>query len=225
MKILIVDDHVLFREGLVSMLSVQPDMTIVDDVGTAQEAVEKAIELEPDLILMDIGLPDFDGLEATRTILSRLPETKIVILTIYDSDDLLFAAISSGAKGYLLKNTPLVKFLASLRALEKGEAALSRTMTSRILDEFARLAQIRANDQTDLGLLTSRERDIMSLLAQDATNKQIADELVISENTVKVHIHNILEKLNLQNRREAAQFARRRGVISMHPASPEDKSQ
>jgi DNA-binding NarL/FixJ family response regulator len=223
MKILIVDDHVLFREGLVSLLSVQPDITIVDEVGTAQEAVEKALELKPDLILMDIGLPDFDGLEATRIILNQLPETKIVILTIYDSDDLLFTSISSGAKGYLLKNTPLVKFLTALRGLERGEAALSRTMTSRILDEFARLAQTRSGDEINLDPLTARERDIIGLLAKNATNREIAEELVISENTVKVHIHNILEKLNLQNRREAALYARQRGMANMPPVSRESR--
>jgi DNA-binding NarL/FixJ family response regulator len=208
MRILIVDDHDLFRESLVNVLNAQVGMMVVDDVGTAQEAVERATELKPDLILLDIELPDFDGLEAMKRILCQEPETKIVILTIHDTDDLLFSAFSAGAKGFLLKNTPIANFIASLRAVERGEVALSREKTARLLNKLTQVMKKPETDPIQLGGLTIREQDIVRLLAQEKTNTEIADELVISKNTVKVHIYNILKKLNLQNRQELSRFAR-----------------
>ncbi len=208
MRILIVDDHDLFRESLVNVLNAQPGMIVVDDVGTAKEAVERSEELEPDLILLDIELPDFDGLEAMRRILCQDPQTKIVILTIHDTDDLLFSAFSAGAKGFLLKNTPIADFIASLRAVERGEVALSRDKTARLLNKLALVMKQPETTQFQMSGLTIREQDIVRLLAQEKTNTEIADELVISKNTVKVHIYNILKKLNLQSRQELSRFAR-----------------
>lgn len=217
MDILIVDDHVLFREGLRSVLSKQPDLHVVGEAGTVVEAIEKGLELKPDLILMDIGLPDGSGIDAMKAILPELSETKVVILTMYESDDLLFSAIRHGAKGYIYKNTPVNKLLASLRALSQGQAAFSRTMTSRILDEFARLSSIRKSSGEGINLLTSRELEILEQLGSGATNREIAESLYISENTVKIHVHNILDKLKLKNRQEAATFARRHGIGSSTP--------
>ncbi len=208
MRILLVDDHALFREGLASLLSNQPDFTVVGEAGSGREAISKAFELGPDLVLMDISLPDINGMEAAKTILSRQPNTKIVMLTIHETDDLLLNAIAHGAKGYLLKNTSLNKILASLRALERGEAALSRTMISRVLDEFTRMASRRVPEPDGLENLTDRELEIIQLLAEKATNRQIAERLSITETTVKVHVHNIFDKLEIKNRREAARFYR-----------------
>jgi two-component system nitrate/nitrite response regulator NarL len=212
MKILIVDDHVLFREGLVSLLANQPDLTVVGEAGSADEAIAKTSELGPDLVLIDLFLPDGDGLEVMKILLSRRPETKVVVLTIYESEDLFISAIRNGAIGYLNKKMPLAKLLLSLRALSRGEAALSRTMTGRLVAEFQRMGKTSQSDKSDLDILTPREMEVLELLSSNATNQEIADRLVIAENTVKVHVHNILEKLNFQNRNQAGKFARRMGI-------------
>jgi two-component system nitrate/nitrite response regulator NarL len=214
MKILIVDDHVLFREGLVSLLAKQPDLTVVGEAGSASEAITKTCELKPDLVLMDLHLPDSDGLEAIKIILSKMPNTRVVVLTVYESEDLLFSAIRNGAFGYLHKNMPLAKLLLSLRAIKRGEAALTRNMASRLVAEFQRMGKTSQNDKPELEILTPREMEVLELLGSKASNHEIAERLVISENTVKVHVHNILEKLNFQNRYQAGRFARRQGIGS-----------
>jgi two-component system nitrate/nitrite response regulator NarL len=212
MKILIVDDHVLFREGLVSLLASQPDLAVVGEAGLASEAITKTCELEPDLVLIDLHLPDGDGLEAIKTILSKRPQTKVVVLTIYESEDLFISAIRNGAVGYLSKKIPLAKLLLSLRAINRGEAALSRTMASRLVVEFQRMGKTSQSEKPDLDMLTPREMEVLELLGSSASNHEIANQLVIAENTVKAHVHNILEKLNFQNRYQAGRFARRLGI-------------
>lgn len=212
MRVLIVDDHVLFREGLVSLLKGQPDFAVVGEAGCVSEAIALTIDLKPDLVLMDFGLPDGTGLDATHAILAERPDTKIVFLTVHEQDNRLFAAIRGGARGYLLKNVPVSKLLAYLRGVEHGEAAISLTMASQILDEFARLGSARDTSRAVVGELTLREVEVLRELAKGATNQEIAARLVISENTVKVHVRNILSKLDLSNRREAAGFAQRHGL-------------
>ena len=208
MRILLVDDHILFREGLVGLINSQPDFEVLGQAGSVAEAVEMTFELKPDLVLMDFGLPDGTGLDATQSILAKQPETNIVFLTVHEEDDRLFAALRSGAKGYLLKNVPVSKLLTFLRGVERGEAAISPAMTTRVLHEFARLEPGReptgASEE-----LTTREIEVLKELVTGATNREIADRLYIAENTVKNHMRNILGKLNLRNRREAAEFARR----------------
>ena len=213
MRVLIVDDHVLFREGLVSLLETQPDISVAGEAGRVSEAIGMARDLEPDLILMDFGLPDGTGLDATQAILAERPDTNIVFLTVHEQDNRLFAAIRSGAKGYLLKNVPVSKLLDYLRGVERGEAALSPAMTSHVLEEFARLDPSRGPDAAELSELTSREVEVLRELATGASNLEIADRLYISENTVKNHVGSILTKLNLRNRREAASLARRHGLL------------
>lgn len=212
MRILIVDDHILFREGLAGLLRSQPDMDVVGECGSVQEAVELARQHQPQVILMDYSLPDGTGLDATRAILAEHPQMQIIFLTVHDNDDRLITAMRSGAKGYLLKNLSVTKLLASLRALERGEAAISRTMMARILEEFAQSLPASGPSPSPLTELTTREIEVLSELADGITNNEIAGRLFISENTVKNHIHNILNKLNLQNRREAIEFARKLGL-------------
>lgn len=208
LKILVVDDHVLFREGLVSMLSNNPDISVVGEASTIKSAIEKSLELHPDIVLLDHSLPDGSGIDAVGEILAAWPDTKIIMLTITESDDLLIRAVSNGAVGYLLKNIPISKLFRVLNGVSNGEAALSRKMTARILKEFSLVSRTRqVKDQNEL-ILTSRETEILRLLGTGVSNQEIADHLVISINTVKVHVHNILEKLNLRNRREAEQLAR-----------------
>jgi len=210
--VLLVDDHALFSEGLASLLASQPDFTVIGKAGSVQEAIAMARDLRPDLVLMDFTLPDGTGLEATSTILSERPETQIVFLTIHEEDDRLFSAIRSGAKGYLLKNVPVVTLLAYLRRLEQGEAAISGTMTSHILNELARTEPAHGPVSDDLSALTTRELDVLRELATGASNREIAKRLFISENTVKNHVSNVLSKLNLHNRRAAARFASQHGL-------------
>ena len=214
MRILIVDDHILFREGLTGLLRSQPDMEVIGECGTMTEAVCLGLQLKPDVVLMDFSLPDGTGLEATRAILAEQPNTQIIFLTVHDNDERLIAAMRAGAKGYLLKNLSVSKLLASLRALERGEAAISRIMMARILTEFAQSHPPTNGAPSPLIGLTSRELEVLQELANGITNQEIATRLFISENTVKNHIHNILEKLNLHNRREAIEFARKHGLAS-----------
>lgn len=194
------------------MLRNYPDIDVVGEVGSIRNAISNIDDLKPDVVLMDVYLQDGDGVEAIKTILSRRADTKVVVLTMYDSEEVLFQAIRNGAVGYLLKSIPMSKLVLSLRAIKRGEAALSREMTHRLISEFQRLGKTYEYDRNDLDALTPRELEVLQLLSTDASNQEIADNLIIAENTVKVHVHNILEKLNVRNRREAAKFARRQGI-------------
>jgi DNA-binding NarL/FixJ family response regulator len=215
MKIILVDDHVLFREGLVSVLKSQPDFEIVGQAGKVSEAILLARQVNPDVILMDFSLPDGTGVDATQAILAENPKIKIVFLTIHEDDLSLLAAIRKGAKGYLLKNLTVSSLISSLRALEQGEAAVSRIMVNRLLEELAKGQSTPADTfhMPDADL-TSREIEIVKQIAKNASNSEIARQLVISENTVKNHVHNILSKLKLDNRRQAVDYARRVGLVT-----------
>lgn len=206
MKILIVDDHILFREGLASLISGQPDISVVGEASSVQEAIGMAAELEPDLILMDYTMPDGSGVDAAKAILRTQPTTNILFLTVHEDDELLFEAVRSGAKGYLLKNVPVSQLLKYIRGVERGEAALTPSMTGKILDEFARLSDSSRRGGSELEALSPREMEVLEQLSIGASNNEIASRLVISENTVKNHIHNILTKLNLQNRVQASKY-------------------
>lgn len=212
-NILIVDDHVLFREGLSSMFRSQPDFNVLGEAGSVRDAITLALHLRPDVILMDFSLPDGTGLDATNAILEVHPEAKIVFLTMHEDDERLFAAVRSGAKGYLVKNIPVTQLLESLRGLQLGEAPISRKMTSRILEAFSHLEDSTPNERASLEQLTDREREVLVELAKGGTNREIANRLFISDNTVKNHVHNILEKLGFSNRREAVRFAQKQGLV------------
>jgi DNA-binding NarL/FixJ family response regulator len=212
MRILIVDDHALFREGLASLLNGQSDFTVVGEAGSVREAVELARDLQPDLVLMDFTLPDGTGLDATQAILTERPETIIVFLTVHEEDDRLFAAIRGGAKGYMLKNVPVAELLSRLRGLKRNEVAVSPAMTSRIFEEFAQSYPARQPYNTVLTQFTTRELDVLQELTTGATNREIAERLFITENTVKNHMHRILNKLDVPNRRQAAHYARHYGL-------------
>lgn len=211
-NLLLVDDHRLFREGLVGLLDNQPDITVVGEAGQVREAVELAKTLKPDVILMDFNLPDGTGLDATNAILAEQPQINIIFLTIYEEDESLFAAIRLGAKGYLLKNVPVSGLLAFIRGVQRGEAAMSPHITARVLKEFAELSRAAAVPSLELSELTLREVEVLQELARGGTNREIADCLFITENTVKNHVRSILTKLNLKNRREAAHYARQHGL-------------
>lgn len=204
MRVLIVDDHPLFRDGLATLLHAR-GMEIVGEANNGAEALEQARALLPDLILMDIHMPQMDGLEATRLIKLEMPATKIVILTVSDDDENLFEAVKSGAHGYLLKNMPSQQFFETLTGVANGDAPIQRGLAEKILNEFAERA--RAEELTD------REKQVLSLVAEGATNRDIASRLNVSENTIKFHLKNILEKLHLRNRAQAAAYAIRAGLL------------
>jgi DNA-binding NarL/FixJ family response regulator len=186
-------------------------MEIVGEAEDGIEALEKARATMPDVILMDIEMPNCDGLEATRLIKQEMPYVKIVMLTVHDADERLFEAIRSGAQGYLLKNIGATELVSMLRGMERGEAPISRTMATRILDEFSQ------QDDKGHDLLTPREREVLQWVARGKTNREIADALVISENTVKNHMRNILSKLHLSNRAQAMTYALRKGLVNDLP--------
>lgn len=211
MRLLLIDDHIIFREGLASIIRSEPDIEIVGLAGTVREAVEMAVGLNPDIILMDFSLPDGTGADATRLILAAHPNARIVFLTMSEGDENLFAAIRSGAKGYLLKDMHPSKLVTAIRAVHNGESALSRSMTLRLMKE---LSQPGRSDSTQAApTLTRRELDVLRAVADGKSNQEIANELVLSENTVKYHVHSILDKLQLKSRREAAAYAKERGLI------------
>lgn len=210
-RLVIVDDHTLFREGLASIIQLEPDIEVSGLAGSVQEAVDVVGRLKPDIVLMDFSLPDGTGADATRRILIEHPECIIVFLTISKSDEFMFTAIRSGAKGYLLKNMSPSKLINSLRRVIEGEAALSREMTLSLMEGIAEQDKNKISSQMHPGLkqLTPREMEVLEQIVKDASNKEIAHRLDISIYTVKNHISNILSKLQLNNRREAATLARR----------------
>ncbi len=212
-RILLVDDHGLFREGIASLLTAERGFEVVGQAGDGLEALARARELMPDVILMDISMPGMNGLEATRRIKAVLPYIRIVILTVSEEDQNLFEAIKSGAQGYLMKKIETKALFSTLRGVVQGEASVSRIMAGKILDEFARQAMQPPAVSLPGTELSPREKKVLEMVAQGKTNKEIAAALAIAENTVKSYVKNILEKLHLENRVQAATFAVREGLI------------
>jgi len=214
-RVLLADDHSLFREGLANILNAQPDFEVVGEASDGLEVIVKAADLVPDLILMDVSMPGCDGLEATQQIKSKHPHTTIVVLTVRDEDEKLFRAIKSGAQGYLLKSIRSHQLVNMLRGAMQGEAAITPALGGRMLEEFRRLSRRPSAIPDDEAIsLTSREQEVLSLVAEGYSDKEIAQELSLSIHTVKSHMRNILGKLHLSHRHEAALYAVREGLIS-----------
>jgi len=205
-RVLIADDNSLFREGLARLLSQQPDLEVVGEATNGTEAVSLARETEPDLILLDIDMPQCDGLVALRFIRRYLPQTPVVMLTVYDDDEKLFTAVRSGAQGYLVKGIHADDLVAAVRSALDGEAALSPGLAQRILNEFIRLAHQHLADARHANL-SPREREVLELIAGGASNTEIATRLELSIHTAKRHVASILSKLQVHSRAEAAALA------------------
>ena len=212
-RVLLADDHALFREGLAGIINNQPDMQVVGEANDGLEAFVKAQELQPDLILMDVQMPGMDGIEAVKQIKQVLPETIIVMLTVRGDDDMLFEALKNGAQGYLLKEIRSQALLEMLRGALQGEAAISPNLAGRVLSEFRRLSKGGVSEKEDDSGLTEREQQVLVQASKGATDKEIAAALNISLNTVKTHIRNILSKLHVSTRREAAKAAKAKGIL------------
>lgn len=213
LRMLLVDDHVLFRKGLAALLATRPGIQVVGEASDGLEALAVAHDLLPDVILMDIHMPKCSGLEATRRIKRELPHVKIVMLTVSDDDQDLFEAIKSGAQGYLLKDLEPNQLYNLLENISGGDVPLSGTIAAKILKVFTRSDLGSPQQPEVIDELTTREISILQLVAEGKTNREIASDLYISENTVKIHLRNILEKLHLQNRIQAAVYAVRQGLV------------
>lgn len=213
-RVLLVDDHILFRKGLVNILNEEETIEVAGEASNGEEAIEKVRELMPDVILMDINMPRCNGLEATRIIKAEMPYVKIVMLTVSDDDEKLFESIKSGAQGYLLKNLEPADLVSYLTGVMKGETPVSGLMATKIFEHFTgtHVNNEPKNDR-EKKPLTKREIEVLQLVIRGATNRDIANELHISENTVKNHLRNIMEKLHMQNRIQAATYALKEGLI------------
>jgi DNA-binding NarL/FixJ family response regulator len=205
-RVLLADDHQLFRRGVASLLSGREDIEVVGEAGNGAEAIERARELMPDVILMDIKMPQLDGISATKQLKAEMPYVRIMMLTVSETDEDLFEAVKAGASGYLLKNVDPDYLIACVQQVQRGEVPIAPTMAAKILRELT------APAESTIQALTGRERQVLELLAGGLANKEIAFQLKISENTVKNHLRNILEKLHLQNRVQAALYAVRMGL-------------
>jgi DNA-binding NarL/FixJ family response regulator len=209
LRLLLVDDHALFREGLISLLSYQDDFTVVGEAEDAESGLAQARALEPDIVLMDIELPGEDGVAATQRLKTELPAVTVVMLTVRDDTQTLFEAIKAGAQGYLVKNVRSRELLEQLRGLARGEAAVSRRLAARILEEVRGQTEPYGPETR----LTLREMDVLELVATRLSNAEIAERLAVSEHTVKNHMKNILSKLHLRNRHQAAAYGVARGWL------------
>lgn len=214
MRVLLADDHQLFRDGMRSLLEVR-GYDVVGEARNGREAVEQVRRLRPDLVLMDLTMPEVNGLAATRLLSAELPEVKVIMLTASEDDADLFEAIKSGAQGYIFKNIESAELFRLLDGVALGQPALTPNLARKLLGEFARPTQSPRAAEDAVVPLTDREREVLDFLVQGVTtNKELAERLVVSENTVKYHLRNILDKLHVQNRAQVVAYAMRHGLNS-----------
>jgi two-component system response regulator DevR len=212
LRLLVVDDHEVVREGLVAMLDRRPNFQVVAEAGTVAEAIEAARRFQPELVVMDVRLPDGSGIEACREIRAEFPQTRVVMLTSYPDEEAVFSAIVAGASGYLLKQVRGRDLVAALEAVGRGESLLDPAVTEKVLERVRRIATGGATDE--LAQLTSQEQKILLLVAEGKTNKEIAAEVFLSDKTVKNYVSSILSKLNLQRRAQAAAYMAKHHVAT-----------
>jgi DNA-binding NarL/FixJ family response regulator len=217
-RVLVVDDNALFRDGLVSLLRQVPEIDVVGAAGGGDEALRRAPVLRPDVVLMDLSMPGVGGVEATRRLLADMPGVAVCMLTVSEQEADLFAAVRAGARGYLVKTVGLEDLARAIHALAEGGALISPHLARDLIGQFQRLAPPTEGSGTER--LTAREREILGLVGRGLSNQEIADELVIAENTVKVHLRNILDKLQVHSRAHAAAIAAQAGLTG--PIRPDE---
>ncbi len=214
-RIVLADDEQLVRAGLRLILESDPDFDVIGEASNGAEAVDAAARLDPDVVLMDIQMPEIDGLEATRRIaaLGREDTCRVLVLTTFEVDEYVYEALRAGASGFLLKRTPAADLIAGIRVVAGGDALLAPSVTRRLIDQFAQLPAA-AQDARSLDEITEREREVLALVARGMSNAEIAEQLVLSEGTVKTHVKHIFGKLNLRDRAQAVIFAYDAGLVA-----------
>lgn len=212
-RLVIAEDETMTREMLARLLALEDDIAVVGTASDGQKALSVTRAQNPDVVLTDIGMPQVTGIELTDILRREMPQVGVVILTIYNDDERVFAAIKAGAKGYVLKDSPPEETVAAVRAVGRGEALLNPSLVGRVLAEFGRLSVQKAADNAVFAELTDREREVLTEIGKGRRNKEIADTLFISEKTVKNHISNIFSKLEVNSRAEAALLAARQGLV------------
>jgi two-component system, NarL family, response regulator NreC len=211
-RILVVDDHTILRVGLRMMLNAQPDIEVIGEASDGNQAVSEAMRLVPDVILMDIAMPDCNGIEATRQVKRLQPETRILVLTMHENEEYLFQVLRAGASGYILKEAADTELITAIRTVSSGRFYLSPSAQSIMVGDY--LQRVRSGEERDsYSALTEREREILKLVAEGYTNNQIAERLTISPKTVDTHRTHIMDKLNLHSRAELVKYAMRRGLL------------
>jgi DNA-binding NarL/FixJ family response regulator len=211
-RVLIADDDDLMRAGLAELLAGEPEIEVVGEASTGREAVERARRLDPDVVLMDVRMPDLDGIGATRELTRAAPHTRVLILTTFEQDDYIFGALRAGASGFLLKRTRPEDLIAAVRTIAAGDALLSPAVTRRVIDRTAQQPLPDLADQAKLQELTPREREVFELITRGFSNREIASQLVVEESTVRTHVKRILMKLELRDRVQIVIFAYENGV-------------
>jgi DNA-binding NarL/FixJ family response regulator len=211
LRIFVVDDHPLFRHGLISVLNEYPEFQVVGDAASSNEALAKIEQIRPDIVIMDIFMPQSDGIKSTNLIKQRLPKTEIIILTISDNNELFMNAIKAGAKGYLLKGVGITEIIEAIKQVARGEATVSPAMATKLLEQVRESAK---ENKKGFYELSTREKEVLKLTAQGSSNKEIAANLFISDTTVKAHMRNILDKLRVKNRAEAVGVAIAKGILN-----------
>jgi two-component system response regulator NreC len=211
-RILVADDHTVIRRGIVGLLNTQPDMEVIDEAGTGREAVAKTEATSPDVVLLDVAMPELNGLGATRTIKGQWPNVQVLILTMHDREDYLFEALRAGASGYVLKGADTEDLLTAVRSVARGEVYLYPQVARGLVSDYLRRVQ-SGEDVASFDGLTDREREILQLIAEGRTAAQIAEDLHISPHTVQSHRDNIMTKLDLHNRAALIRYAIRRGLV------------
>ncbi|MEW1549670.1 response regulator transcription factor [Streptomyces tsukubensis] len=207
-RVLICDDQMMVREGFSVLLNAMPDIEVIGEAVNGREAVTKVAELAPDVVLMDIRMPELNGLDATREIVASSADTKVLVLTTFDLDEYVYQALRAGASGFLLKDASARQLADGVRVVAAGEALLAPTVTRRLITEFSRITQApKAGAVAQVGDLTERETEVLVLIAQGLSNAEIAEHLVVAESTIKTHVSRVLVKLGLRDRTQAAVFA------------------
>lgn len=217
-SVLIADDDHLMRAGLIELLTAAPNIEIVGQASTGRQAVEEASRLLPDVVLMDVRMPDLDGIAATRELLQTSPMARILILTTFEQDDYIFDAIRAGASGFMLKRTRPEDLIAAVHAIAAGESLLSPSVTRRVIERMASQPTTEPADRNRLNALTPREREVLKLITRGLSNREIASALFVEESTIRTHVKRILMKLNVRDRIHAVIFAYETGINGIHEA-------
>ncbi|MCJ7457857.1 MAG: response regulator transcription factor [candidate division Zixibacteria bacterium] len=213
-KILIADDHKILRQGIRSLLAPQPDFEVIGETADGPETLKETFKLKPDVVLMDIGMPNLNGFEATRQIKKKLPEVKVLVLTMYQDDEYVLQALQSGASGYVLKDVAVEELVTAIRAVNNEQYYLSPSISRTVIDAYLRKTEKGGKEPSEL--LTAREREIVQLIAEGHTNKEIAAKLFISVKTVDAHRSHIMEKLDIHDMALLVKYAIRKGITDLH---------